>query len=116
MTHIKDPSSCSQDCQSAEKIGQLSCNLTSAELQKRKESVVASLMGKMLEKRELKDGYAFMFPGTDEILDEVNEFVKTERACCDFFTFTLSVSRDATWLELTGPEGVKEFIKAELEL
>ena len=61
---------------------------------------------------------AFNFPGTDKVLDELTEFIKTERACCDFFTFALSVSGDQSeaWLKLTGAEGVKEFITSELGL
>ena len=45
------------------------------------------------------------------------EFIKTERRCCEFFVFGLSVSGDKSeiWLELTGPEGTKDFISSELE-
>jgi hypothetical protein len=47
-----------------------------------------------------------------------SEFIKTERECCDFFTFNLSISGDKseTWLELTGAEGAKDFISTELGL
>ncbi|MEO8666557.1 MAG: hypothetical protein ABI462_13780 [Ignavibacteria bacterium] len=71
----------------------------------------------MLEKRELRDGYAFRFLGEDKILDELMEFIKTERECCDFFTFRLTIAGDKSeaWLELTGTEGSKEFLKTELE-
>jgi hypothetical protein len=73
-------------------------------------------MSKMTEKKELKDGFTFKFPGSDEVLDKLTEFIKTERACCDFLTFGLSVSGDKseTWLHLTGEKGAKEFISAEL--
>jgi hypothetical protein len=52
------------------------------------------------------------------IVDELATFVKTERACCDFFNFSLSISGDKTeaWLKITGPMGAKDFIKNELEL
>jgi len=72
----------------------------------------------MLEKRELPNGYAFKFAGTDQMVDELMEFIKTERECCPFFTFNLSISGDKSevWLELTGVEGAKEFITAELKL
>jgi hypothetical protein len=109
---------CSDVCKSKSKAGELSCKLTTPELQKRKETVIASLKQKILEKKELKDGYAFKFTGTDEVLDELTEFIKTERACCNFFTFGLSVSGDKTeaWLELTGVDGAKDFIISELGL
>ncbi|OJY89398.1 MAG: hypothetical protein BGP14_05500 [Sphingobacteriales bacterium 44-15] len=77
---------------------------------------MASLKQHILEKRALENGFAFKFPGTDDVLDELIAFVKTERECCVFFTFTISVSGDKseTWLELTGADGVKEFITSEL--
>jgi hypothetical protein len=55
---------------------------------------------------------------TDGMVDELASFVRTERICCDFFIFNLSISGDNSqvWLEITGPKGAKEFIKAELEL
>jgi len=107
---------CSDDCTAKNKTEQMSCKLTSPELQKRKETVIASLKQQILEKKELQSGYAFRFSGTDEVLDELTEFIKTERECCDFFTFAISVSGDKSeaWLELTGADGVKDFIRAEL--
>lgn len=96
----------------------LACKLTTPELQKRKATVLASLRKQVINKKELSNGYAFTFKGTDEMIDELAEFVKTERMCCDFFTFTISVKGDQseTVLEITGVEGTKEFITSELEL
>jgi hypothetical protein len=96
----------------------LSCRLTTPELQKRKETVIASLKKQVLEKKELPDGYAFKFEGSDQLLDELTEFIKSERACCSFFTFGIIVNGDgkATWLNLTGPNGTKEMITSELGL
>jgi hypothetical protein len=93
------------------------CKLTSQELRERKSLVLARLREKITKKKELEHGYAFKFPGTDVMLDELIEFIKTERECCDFFLFNLSISgnKKEAWLELTGPEGTKEFIVAELE-
>jgi len=109
---------CSADCKAKSKTGELSCKLTTPEMQKRKETVLASLKVQMTEKKELKDGYAFKFAGTDKMLDELTEFIKTERECCDFFTFNLSISGDKSeaWLELTGVDGAKDFISTELGL
>lgn len=97
---------------------EISCKLTSDELQKRKETVLANLKKQVLEKKELANGYTFKFAGTDQVIDELTEFVKSERACCSFFVFTLSFSGDGSeaWLTLTGPEGAKEMISAELGL
>jgi hypothetical protein len=96
----------------------LVCTLTSAEMKERKATVIANLQKELIEKKELKDGYAFKFKGTDAMVDELTSFIKTERECCSFFTFNLSVAGDksAAWLELSGPEGAKDFIKTELGL
>lgn len=97
---------------------EISCKLTSAELQKRKETVLGSLKKQMIEKKELPNGYSFKFAGTDAVIDELTEFVKSERSCCNFFVFTLSFSGDGSeaWLSLTGPEGAKDMISDELGL
>ena len=109
---------CSADCKVEGKPRAWSCKLTTPELRKRKETVIASLKQQMIGRNELPNGFAFKFPGTDEVLDELIMFIKTERACCDFFTFNLSVRGDKSeaWLELTGASGAKDFITAELGL
>ncbi|MGE0568976.1 MAG: hypothetical protein AB7O73_13630 [Bacteroidia bacterium] len=114
----KTKSSCSEDCKAKSKNTELSCKLTSPELLERKATVIASLRKQMIEKKELKNGYAFKFNGSDSMIDELTEFVKTERQCCDFFTFNLSISGDKSeaWLELTGIDGAKDFILTELGL
>jgi hypothetical protein len=95
----------------------LSCKLTSPELRKRKEEVIAQLKKEVIEKKELSDGFSYKFSGTDEMLDTLTAFIKSERQCCDFFNFRLTVNADsAIWLDITGPENVKEFITAELEM
>lgn len=95
----------------------IACKLTSPEMQKRKATVIASLKKQILEKKDLKNGYTYKFKGTDSIVDELAEFVKTERLCCDFFDFELKVAGDASsaWLTITGPKGAKDFITSELE-
>ena len=100
------------------KTTKFSCKLTTPELQKPKATILASLRKQVIEKRELSNGFAYRFAGTDEMLDELTEFIKTERECCSLFTFNISISGDKNdaWLELTGIEGVEEFITIELEL
>jgi hypothetical protein len=93
------------------------CKLTTPEQQKRRATVIAQLKQRVLEKKELPNGYAFKFNGTDEMLDQLTDFIKSERLCCDFFDFTIQVSNEGmAWLEVTGAEGVKEFIDVEVGL
>ena len=114
----RSTTACATACKAKNQSGELSCKLSSPQLMKRKETVLRSLKKQILETRELPDGYAFKFPGTDKVVDELTEFIKTERTCCDFFIFDLSISGDTSeaWLTLTGPEGAKVFITEELGL
>lgn len=95
----------------------LTCKLTTTELQQRKKTIIAELKNLVLEKVETDKGFKYKFEGSDKMLDLHNNFIKTERLCCDFFVFTLTASSDTkfTWIELTGPEGTKDFIKHEIE-
>jgi hypothetical protein len=95
----------------------LACRLTTPELQQRKKTVIKELKGLVLEKEEVANGYRYKFEGTDANLDLLNNFVKTERLCCPFFEFRVTVPGDSKhcWLELSGPNGVKDFIKTEID-
>jgi hypothetical protein len=95
---------------------EVKCKLTTSELQKRKASIIAELKALVLHRQELENGFSYKFEGKDEILDKVNIFIKTERMCCDFFTFQLTVEENTALLNITGPEGAKEFLKDEVDL
>lgn len=118
MASTKDASCCATTYQAKNKSTVLTCKLSTPEMQQRKLTVLASLKKQILEKKELSNGYAFRFDGSDKILNELTEFIKTERECCDFFTFNLSISGDKSeaWFEMTGVKGAKDFITQELEL
>jgi len=66
--------------------------------------------------RELPEGYAFRLPNEPDLLRKVVEFILKERLCCPFFGFTVKLEPEGgpLWLCLTGREGVKPFIKAEI--
>lgn len=95
----------------------IACKLSSPEMQKRKETVIAELKKRCLEKRELPSGYAFRFEDSGEMLDLLTDFIKTEKLCCDFFVFSLHLKGDqAIWMDITGPAGTKDFISSGLGL
>lgn len=114
----KDKSPFTKDYQATNDTNKLSCKKTTPELQERRVSLLNDLREQIITKKDLENGYAFKFSGTDIILDRLSEFIKLERACCSFFFFRLSISGDSSeiWLELTGPEGVKDFIPNELKI
>lgn len=95
------------------------CDMTAIPVEERAvhSRLTHRLMGEAVEDiSELRDGLAFRFPA--EEYDAVTEFVDRERLCCPFLTFTLQVlpEHGALVLRLTGAEGVKDFIRAELHL
>ena len=66
--------------------------------------------------RELPDGYCFELPKESDVLLSAAQFIALERLCCPFFGFEIEVEREggSVWLSLTGREGVKPFIMAEI--
>ena len=97
---------------------ELSCKLTSPELQKRKETVLEVIKKEILERKELPDGYSYKFNGNDSIYSQLTDFIRSERMCCDFFTFTLKVQDEKSfiWMDITGPDGVKAILRDEAGL
>jgi hypothetical protein len=55
-------------------------------------------------------------PNESDMLVTTAQFIALERLCCPFFGFGIEVEPEggAVWLSLTGREGVKPFIMAEI--
>lgn len=66
------------------------------------------------EVTELPDGVGLKFSTAD--LRSVVTFMDRERRCCPFLRFELALppGEEVFWLRLTGPEGVKRVLRAEL--
>jgi len=85
--------------------------------QKKRHSILArDLLPKHLEIKELPDGYALRFSNDRLLFTGLSELAALERLCCPFLTINLELQRDQgpTWLKLTGEDGVKDFLRAEL--
>ncbi len=95
------------------------CNMkamTPAQRARHTEVLSPALQAARLKSSELPDGYAFQFPSDAKTFATVSEWVGNERLCCPFFEFDIRVG-DSTapmTLRITGQQGVKQFIKAEL--
>ena len=97
----------------------LACNMdvfTTDERENHMQST-ARLYQSVQDIRETKNGYEFVFPNDSEIITGLAEFISNERQCCPFLDFTLRVSPNVEpiSLVLSGPEGTKEFLQAELQ-
>lgn len=68
--------------------------------------------------RDLDSGYALRFAPEDALLPDLATLIDLERQCCPFLTFDLKVlpANGPIWLELTGPEGTRDFLRTILEL
>jgi hypothetical protein len=85
---------------------------------KNRENDTASwdLLPKHLEMKELPDGFAFRFSNDRVLFTGLSELATLERLCCPFLTITMELQFDQgpMWLKLTGEDGVKDFLRAEL--
>jgi hypothetical protein len=68
------------------------------------------------ERLELGDGWSLRLPNDDATLLACAQWIVEERRCCPFFTFGLrsEPGADGLWLNITGPDGAKEVLRAEL--
>jgi hypothetical protein len=80
-------------------------------------ALAKQLFGEMATaSRDLPSGYAFQFDAG--ALPAVARFIEYERRCCPFMTFELEVAPQSgpLWLRMTGPEGTRAVLDAELDL
>ena len=94
----------------------LVCKLTTPELQKRRATVIRDLISLLRDKKGISNGYRYSFNSDDKTLDKLLHFIKTERMCCDFFQFTIAIDGPEATLEISGPEGAREFLDHEVGL
>ena len=73
------------------------------------------LFASLKEIRDLSNGYEVRLDAPNVIV-KAAEFVALERLCCPFLNFSIEVEAESgpVWLRLTGREGVKEFIREEI--
>jgi hypothetical protein len=94
------------------------CDMTAIAPERRGAHVatIEKLFRSVQSTRELPDGYAFELRNESDVLLTAAEFIVNERLCCPFFDFALEIEREGrpVWLSLTGREGVKPFILAEV--
>jgi hypothetical protein len=94
------------------------CNMTALSREQRlRHSELGTLLRAALSAvRELVDGYEFEFPMTPANYRAVTELAPLEHACCPFFSVSIVVRHDNKLLwQLTGHDGVKQFIQQEFE-
>ena len=70
------------------------------------------MRGAVVEVRETEKGYAYRFPPDEARIEGLAELINLERQCCPFLRFSLTIEPGGgpLWLELSGPEGTKDFL------
>jgi len=92
------------------------CNMNalSAEQRTQHSRLAALLRVALIAARELTDGYEFEFPFDAQTYEALTQITPLEHACCPFFSIVIRLEpgESLSW-QLTGREGVKQFIRAE---
>ena len=101
-----------------QKESPFACVMDAIEPAKRQQHLATArhLFHSVREIRELPNGYGFCLPDESDTLQKIAAFIALEKLCCPFFGFTIEVEPEGgkIWLQLTGREGVKAFIRAEV--
>jgi hypothetical protein len=79
----------------------------------RYEILRAKLEAAVISVAELGDGYGLRLRDGAIGAEELVEWIGFEQKCCPFFTLTASEQSGSLILLITGPTGVKDFIRAE---
>jgi len=74
------------------------------------------LLERAAGRSDLPDGYQFRFAA--DAFDDLVRFVGAERQCCPFLAFELIVAPAGgpLILKITGPEGTRSVLRADLDL
>jgi hypothetical protein len=101
-----------------EKRSPFACDMTAIAADQRDAhlATINKLFRSVESLRELPNGYRVRLPNESNVLLTAAKFIALERLCCPFFDFSLEIEGEggAVWLSLTGREGVKPFIMAEI--
>ena len=94
----------------------IACELTPAELEARRMGLLQALLAQATERVPLSDGFRWRFAPSTQVLMTAVKTIDAERRCCRFLKFVLTTEADGgdVWLEVTGPDGTREFLSTLL--
>lgn len=96
----------------------VACTLGPAALKARREDLLGGLVRRAQDRVDVPNGYRVRFDADAGMLATIASVIETERLCCRFLRFDVTVEPDerAIWLEFTGPPGTREFLAGMLDL
>lgn len=91
----------------------LVCRLEGAEFQERLKALEKEIVSKITNKEETESGVRLYFDDKNNADQTLMDFVLSEKRCCPFFRFDLTLLPDSEGLilEVSGEDGAKEMIK-----
>lgn len=89
-------------------IKEVACSLTDEEFRERRAFFRNSILSEVLNTSRTDSGIRMIFPGTKEVLAEVEMFVDLERQCCGFLTFEIETEGEGLALCVEGPPNAQE--------
>ena len=91
----------------------IACSLDPEQLRERRANLLPGLIARASGITATENGYVLTFP-IDVPLADITGVIDSERRCCPFFRFdlTLPAGGDPITLAITGPSGTKEFLDA----
>jgi hypothetical protein len=94
------------------------CTLGPDALNARRQGLLTHLLQRSSSQELLPDGLRLRFAPSRDTLSRITEAIEAERHCCRFLRFSLTVEPDEGQftLDLTGPQGTREFVAALLEM
>jgi len=92
------------------------CTLSSGDLNARRAELLPGVVARAASREALASGYRFTFAAESETLNLIVRAIDAERQCCRFLDFRLTVSPSGgpLTLEVTGPEGTRQFLEGFL--
>lgn len=96
----------------------IACDMTALTITERNEHqrLLASLLAATTATMETADGFRLSLDPERLSVADAGSWIGLEARCCPFLRFELTVEGDEVAVRLSGPDGVKPFLVAELGL
>ena len=94
------------------------CTLSPDALRTRRAGLLTELLKRSARHELLQDGLRMVFAPSGETLSSITRAIEAERHCrvCNRFKLTVEPDEGQFALELTGPQGTREFVAALLDM
>ena len=96
----------------------IACTLTPGQLNGCRDHLLPGLVTRAQRSETISDGYRLTFEATSDTLQAIASTIERERQCCQFLRFQLTIepAGGPIILDLTGPDGTREFVRDLLAL